>query len=160
MTALRPDEVCSMLRLLLLFYGIASLINAAPAHACSFDRLSDEQLFARASTVLVAHVVRTEEALGLSPLSDKPEVIVEASFRVIEVLKGPLPTDGKVKSFMPRNGNCSVLLLPATDYLFFLNNDLNFVEISDGSRPIFLEGAEIVVSETKILLQRLRAISK
>jgi hypothetical protein len=93
--------------------------------------------------------------MGLSPLSDKPEVIVEASFRIVEVLKGQPPKDGKVKSFVPLGGNCSVTLVAATDYLFFLNNDLNFVAIFDGSRPIYLWH-----SEHKVLLERLRALSK
>jgi hypothetical protein len=140
-----------------LFYviGLVLLLIAAPAHACTFDRLSHEQLFARASTVFVAHVVRTEEAMGLSPLSDKPEVIVEASFRIVEVLKGQTPKDGKVKSRVPLGGNCSIELLAAIDYLFFLNNDLNFVLMPDGSRPIYLW-----FSEHNVLLQRLRALPK
>ena len=93
--------------------------------------------------------------MGLSPLSDKPEVIVEASFRIVEVLKGQPPKDWKVKSRVPLGGNRSIELSAAIDYLFFLNNDLNFVLPADGSRPIYLW-----FSEHNVLLQRLRGLPR
>src|SRR5206468_12041125 len=115
----------------LFFYviGLVLLLIAAPAHACSFDRLSPLQLFARASTVFVAHVVRTEEAMGLSPLSDKPEVIVEASFRIVEVLKGQPPKDGKVKSRVPLGGNCSIELLSMAANILMVQFPPNYVRL-------------------------------
>ena len=82
-------------------------------------------------------------------------VVVEASFRIVEVLKGRPPKDGKVKSRVPLGGNCSIELLAAIDYLFFLNNDSNFVLLPDGSRPIYRW-----FSEHNVLLERLRALRK
>jgi hypothetical protein len=149
-----------MRRLLLVVYvvGAALLGNASSARACSYEPRSDKQLFAKASTVFVARVVRTEEAMGPSPLGDKPEPLVEATFRVVETLKGRPPGDGKVKSLRWSNGNCSVLLVAGHDYLFFLHDD-NYVLLGLGSRPIVLEGVESVTAETKTLLQRLRTLS-
>lgn len=149
-----------MPRLLLLLHLIALvlLVNTAPVRACSFERLSDEQLFSRASTVFVARIVRTDEATGLLSLSDKPEAIVEASFRVIEVLKGQPPQNGKVKSRAWGGGNCSVPLVAATDYLFFLHGN-EYVLLPGGSRIILLEGVQSVVGETESVLERLRALS-
>lgn len=149
-----------MARILGLLYviGAALFSNVAPAHACSYEHRSDEELFARASTVFVAHVVRTEEAKGLSPLSSEPEPIVEASFRLVETLKGQPPGDGKIKSLRWSNGNCSVLLVAGFDYLFFLHGD-SYVLVGLGSRPIILEGADSVTAETRNLLQSLRALS-
>jgi hypothetical protein len=107
-----------MQRFLLLLLFVAMLVNTTSVRACSYERLSVEQLYAKASTVFVAHIVRTEEAAGLSPLSVKPEAIVEATFRLVENLKGQPPPDGKVKSLVWSNGNCSVLLAAGLDYLF------------------------------------------
>ena len=96
--------------------------------------------------------------MGPSPLGGKPEPLVEATFRVVETLKGKPPGDGKVKSLRWSNGNCSVLLVAGLDYLFLLYED-NYVLLGGGSRPVLLEGAESVTAETKSLLQRLRALS-
>ena len=150
-----------MPRFLLLLCLVASavLVNTAPVRACSYERLSDEQLYAKASMVFVARVVRTEEAKGLSPLSGEAEPIVEATFRLVETLKGQPPPDGKVKSLVWSNGNCSVLLVAALDYLFFLHGD-SYALIGGGSRPIVIEGVESMTAETKSLLQRLRALSE
>jgi hypothetical protein len=142
--------------LFLLLVASVVLVNTTPVRACSYEKFSDEQLFAKASAIFVAHVTRTEEATGASPLSGKREVIVEGSFRVIETLKGQAPADGKVKSPIWSNGNCGVLLVAAVDYLFFLHDD-NYVLIPGGSRSIVLDGAESV--ETSSLLQGLRALS-
>ncbi len=149
-----------MPRLLLLLYliGSALLVDATPARACACARLSEEQLFAQASSVFVAHVFRSEEATGLAPLvSDKPTTIVEASFRTVEILKGKPPPSGKVKGLTLRY-DCSVLLYPAMDYLIFLHDD-DFVLACGGSRSISLEGHDSVTILSKNLLQRLRALS-
>ena len=96
--------------------------------------------------------------MGLSPLGGKPEPLVEATFRIIETLKGEPPVDGKIKSLVWSNGNCGVLLVAALDYLLFLHGD-NYVLIGGGSRPISLEGVESVTAETRSLPQSLRALS-
>ena len=82
-----------VLVLLLYFVGSLLLGNTTSAWACSYERRSDGQLFAKASAVFIAHVVRTEETTGVSPLSDKPEPLVEATFRLVETLKGRPPPD-------------------------------------------------------------------
>jgi hypothetical protein len=147
------------LLLLLCLIGSALLVDASPARACLCERSSDEELFAMASSVFVAHVFRSEEATGLVPLlGDKPETIVEASFRTVEVLKGQPPPSGKMKA-LTWSSSCSVLLYPAVDYLIFLRDD-DFVLPCAGSRSISLEGHESVTTVSKSLLQRLRALPR
>jgi len=142
--------------LLLCLIGSAWLINATPARACVCERFSEEQLFAKARSVFVAHVFRSEETTGLAPLiSDKPVAIVEARFRAVEILKGRPPPSGTVKS-LTMDYSCSVLLYPATDYLLFLHDD-DFVLACGGSRSIGLEGHDTVSTN---LLQKLRALAR
>jgi hypothetical protein len=136
------------------------LITTTPAVACStLEPISDAQLFARASSVFVAHVFRTEETTGKSPLPGGSEVLVEANFRVVETLKGRPPTDGKVRSFVWGPGNCNVFLIAGFDYLFFIGDD-TFVLSLDGSRIITLKGYKDVVRKTEDLLESLRVLSR
>jgi hypothetical protein len=130
------------------------LANATPAHSCSYEKFSDEQQYERASTVFIAHVFRTEEAREPSPLSIEPEPIVEATFRLVETLKGKPPAEGKVKSTRFSNGNCSVFLIAGVDYLFFLHDETgSYALLPGGSRPILIEGADSVTAKAKNLLQ-------
>lgn len=149
----------SALRLLLMahFTMVALLANPTLAAACSCIRSSDEQHFAQASSVFVAHVVRSEEAIGLSPYSpDKPEKIIEASFTTVEILKGQPPISGKVKS-KTWDWSCAVLLYPAVDYLIFLQGN-DFITACGGSRSVILQGADEVTTKTRKLLEGLRAL--
>jgi hypothetical protein len=134
------------------------------ASACSFATPppSDEELFAKASAVFIGHVYRVEEAgtthdileeakekvrakADLSSIEtmaiqnefekSAPSPLVEGTFRVIEVLKGRLPADSKVRS-LPFVF-CGGAVVAGVDYLFFLYGD-NFVFPSpiNGTRPL------------------------
>lgn len=151
-------QMTKCLRLLLLLITSAIWANTVPLRACSYERLSDDQLFANATAVFVARVVRTEEARGVSPLTGEPEPIVEATFRLAEILKGQPPPDTKVKSRVWGIGNCAVPLIAAQDYLIFLRGD-SFVLLEGGSRPIMLHGVKSAIADTESLLQRLRKLS-
>jgi hypothetical protein len=139
-----------MPRFLFLLYlaGANLLANTTPARACSWE-WSSEELLAKASAVFVARVVGTHEVAGT----------IEATFRLIEVLKGQPPTDAKVKDLACAAGNCSVCLVAATDYLSFLYKD-NDVHLPGGSRPIVLHGVGREANETRELLRRLRPLSR
>jgi len=74
-------------------------LEMSAASACSWDRtITDEQLFDRASTVFIAHVIRTEEIEPPSSGLDVP--IVQATFRTIEVFKGQPPADSSFRSLL------------------------------------------------------------
>jgi hypothetical protein len=105
-----------------LLIALLFLANPAAGLACSYGDLpdSDEELFASASTVFLARVVRTEEVKGLSP---SMPTMVEATFRVVEIFKGQPPRDGKVSSGRLEEANCSADLRAAQDYVFFLGED-------------------------------------
>ena len=118
---------------LLPLIGSVLLLSAVPARACK--QPSDEWLFARASAVFLARVVRTDEAWGVTPLGGEPEVIVEGTLRIIEVFKGQPPKDGKVKAAAAQP--CGpVPLWTAMDYVFFLYDDHNFLLPNGGSVPL------------------------
>src|SRR5689334_3680463 len=117
-----------MRRLLPLIGALLLLARTGAANACLRVGLPppDEEMFAKASAVFIAHVFRVEETgttrvlaeqamemleerkSGLSGPeeaaartrieSEPPVPLVEASFRVVEVLKGHPPGDGKVRS--------------------------------------------------------------
>jgi hypothetical protein len=129
--------------------------GAAPVHACK--QPSDEWLIAEASTVFFAHLVRTEEVWGPTPMSDKPEALVEGTFRIVEVLKGQPPKDGKIRG-LPWSF-CSVPLMAATDYIFLLYGDSNFAFPNRGSGTIRPNGNDgIIAGATATKVERLRAL--
>jgi hypothetical protein len=138
----------------LLMWGIG-----AAASACSAPDApkTTEEKFARATAVFVAHMVRTEEA-GLMVMGNHKEPIIEGTFRVIEVLKGRPPEDGKVRSPPYGPGNCTIPLMAGMDYVFFLgpsDNKQNFVTWITGSFGTFNLGG----TEPKRILDELRKLS-
>jgi hypothetical protein len=110
-------------------------------------------LFAQASTVFTAHLLRTEEISA--KIAHHSEPVVEAAFRTIEIFKGQPPTDGKIMSPVYLPGNCSVPLLAGSDYLIFLY-DSNVVLMLPGGTEMFwnLEGIE-----AKRILNELRELA-
>lgn len=146
-----------------LYFAFAMLLLAGmeAAIACSYapgyGPPSDEELFAKASTVFVGRLVRVEEAgvvsvrelLAFPPwtkVEARPprEVIeslppwpaVEATFRVVEVFKGQPPADGKIRA--PVGNYCTgPLLWAGSDHVFFLYEG-NFVRSLEESRPAFI----------------------
>jgi hypothetical protein len=145
-----------MLRNLLLGAALLLLAGTTAAMACSTTQPppTTEEQFAKATRVLVARIVRTEEARMVLPPADEMP-IVEGTVRVIEILKGQPPEDGKVRSLVYGPGNCTIPLLAGWDYVFFLYEDKNFVQWLGGSVGNWsLEG-----KEAKSLLEKLRKLS-
>jgi hypothetical protein len=68
---------------------------------------------------------------------------VQATFRLIEVLKGQPPADGKVKGPIPFM--CMRPLLAAVDYVIFLNEGDNVIvwALDRGTRPLPLDLAKL-----------------
>jgi hypothetical protein len=155
--ATQPVGTSFMRRQLFFLLAILLCAKAEPAVACS--RLdsppSNEELFAKASTVFVGHVIRVEEAdaisvnewLAFPPWvrseqpskktleSLRPIPAVKATFRVVEVFKGQPPAYGKIRA--PVGNYCSgPVLLVGSDQVFFLY-DSDLIRSSDETRPAF-----------------------
>ena len=123
-----------------LFLALAMLLLARmeAGSACSYPPgygpPSDEERFAKASTIFVGHLVRVEEAglvradeAGLAGGSQlvPPWPALEGTFRVVEVFKGQPPADGKIRA--PRWFTCGApVLMVGEDIVFFLHEG-NFV---------------------------------
>jgi hypothetical protein len=131
-------------KVLSLVLAMLLLGRLAVAGACqSSDPQSDEQLFANASTVFIGHIFRIEEAEA--PLKVKGAngsrafPAVEATFRLVEVLKGEPPADRKVRDFVAHFDTCLRPLVVGYDYLVFLNEGSNAVvwEFDAGTRILF-----------------------
>src|SRR5262245_22220737 len=145
----------------LCLWVVVILASIHTASACSpVDRdPTTEQLFAKATTVFVAHIVHTEESQIV--FLGNTESVIEATFRTIEVLKGRPPEDGKVRSLVYGPGNCTIPILAGWDFVFFLRQDAsiddhhNLVWWPTGSFGTFnLEG-----TEPKRILQELRNLA-
>jgi hypothetical protein len=135
------------------------LFGASPTYACStLDTIqgrepSKEEQFAQASAVFVAHVTHVVEIDAKRRSADEP--VLEATFRVIEVLKGQPPPDNKVKSYGYRPGNCTVPMFAGMDYVFFLREGAqDFVDWPSGTETFF----NINDTKAQALLNQLRAL--
>jgi len=113
------------------------------AGACQIsDPHTDEQLYAKASAVFVGRIFRTEEVEGRLEFAGTVDLrvvpLVEATFRLVEVLKGDPPVDRKIRGLIGHS-TCGVSLLVGFDYLIFLNEGSNFVvsEPDAGTRALF-----------------------
>ena len=110
------------------------------ASACSMvNPPSDEELFAKASTVFVGHIFRTEEIEIQIPMPGGPGTRVpamEGTFRLVEILKGEPPADRKVISSLP--DMCVQWLMVGLDYLIFLDEGSNIIvsALDKGTRPL------------------------
>jgi hypothetical protein len=103
------------------------------AIACSFALPSVEKLYAGASAVFVGALISVEEAGVVSAGELPPRIAVEATFRVIEVLKGDPPANGKIRA--PTFEACGPVLLVGWEYVFFLYED-NFIRSWEGALPV------------------------
>jgi hypothetical protein len=129
-------------------------------------------MFAKASTVFIARVVRVEEA-GLVSLHElqayppwrraeelpnrtiesvPPWPAIEASLRIVEVLKGQPPADGKVRA--PRYVLCGgTMILAGLDHVFFLFEG-NFVHAWTAGRVPTRGQADAYVDRLRELSKR------
>jgi hypothetical protein len=132
------------------------LLSIRGASACSWDRtVSHEQLFAQATSVFIGHIVRTAEVEA--SFDGQRETIIEGAVRVVEVLKGPPPADGKIRSRIWGPGNCTIPIMAGIDYLLFVYED-NFISLPGGSTPLPSLKEDLQDNETKRLLRSLRQL--
>jgi hypothetical protein len=104
------------------------------AAACSVSLPSVEKLYAGASAAFVGRLVRIEEA-GVVSTGEllPPRMDVEATFRVVEVLKGEPPAGGKLRA--PIFEACGPILLAGWEYLFLLHEG-NFIRSWERAIPV------------------------
>jgi len=139
----------------------AAVLAAASADLSACSTIPPELSYEQASTVFVGHIIRTEEAEALRESADSPPIpVVEASLRVMEVLKGKPPMDGKVKTAVATI-SCNAPLIRGFDYVIFLHSE-------DSLRPPNL-GAYLLSSldrdpafgtDTRRVLEKLRSLSR
>jgi hypothetical protein len=124
-----------MRKLAYLLVAMPLLGTLEAADACTDRLLSYEQLLAKASTVFIGRIIRTEEAGTVQEYSHmSPVPVVEGTFRVVGVLKGEPPTNGKVKAIASLH--CNVRLLAGQSYAIFLYGD-NFIRSHhEGTTPV------------------------
>jgi hypothetical protein len=157
-----------MCKLLYVLLGVLLLGKPEAASACQMENPpSDEQLYAKASTVFVGRIFRTEEievqreapdAGGSRTLS-----AVEATFRLVETLKGDPPVDRKIRHRVEYFNTCLRPLLVGFDYLIFLNAGSTFVvdEFDAGTRILFAWRIEDTYCQGRqCVLEKLRALGK
>ena len=117
---------------------------ASESMACSFERRSDEQLFAAAKTVFRARV--TEARLGTldSPFKKGEKIgVVEAKYEILEVLKGEPPRSGVVRDLTFGPGNCGLGIFVGTEYVL-MPAEQDMVLSPTGSFGYFnAEGAQV-----------------
>ncbi len=169
------EPKCSFLKLLTRSVVLCSLALSlvSPAQACSFDRYGDsaEDFYKTAKTAFIAHVTKTEEKFIVDPERSKERNrYIEATFEVIEVLKGKPPESGTVHDLVLGIGNCSIGLVAGLDYLFMPDENTknerekmskygvtayNYVGLPTGSRML----PSIEHKKTIELLNKLRALT-
>jgi hypothetical protein len=125
--------------------GLAALLVASSAAACSsLKHPSAEELFAKATSVFRARVTEARLATFANPMKSAERVeVVEARYEITEVFKGNPSPSGVVRDLPFGPGNCSLGLLPGTEYVFFPGEN-DFVLIYSGSFAFFnAEGSEV-----------------
>ncbi len=117
--------------------------------------MSREEQFAHATSVFIGHIVQTKEIEDT--IDGQPEMIIEGTFRVVEMLKGSPPANGKIKSRVYGPGNCTIPIMAGTDYLLFIHED-SLVSFVSGSGVLLTLNEVLQDNETKQLLQVLRQL--
>lgn len=151
-----------MRKLLYVLFAMLLLGRLEAASACSdrYPPRSDADLFAKASAVFVAHIVRADEIRMQHPDGDEGGVpAVEATFRLVEVLKGRPPADGRVREPLPHI--CTRSLLVGLEYVIFLDGDILWAK-DEGTRPLFdgPTAEDKWCSRKQCQLEKLRALAK
>ncbi|WP_257167255.1 hypothetical protein [Bradyrhizobium sp. SRS-191] len=136
-----------------------TIAQISPAAACSSlsGPSSEEQLFAKATSVFVAHVTSVAEIAAPDDVRKHYPQILEASINTIEVIKGQPPADAKVRSLPLGYGNCTLPLLAGADYIFFFQDQLSYVTFVTGSAGPILN---LAGTEVRGRLERLRSLAK
>jgi hypothetical protein len=132
------------------------LCDISSGLACSAIPMTKEEHFQKASAVFVAHMIRVEETAGVG-LFGNADHIVEGTFRALEILKGKVPADQKIRSDIYAGANCTVPIFAGLDYLIFLYEETQGYVYWPGGTELFLN---IDGSEPQALLNRLRALKQ
>jgi hypothetical protein len=136
------------------FVFIISLLTTYGASACSWRETTYEDKFRRAISIFTAHVVSTEEKV--EPSADIMDGrVIYATVKVVEMFKGQPPADGRVKSGVFSNGNCTIPIMAGNDYLIFLYED-SLVHFPGGSTLLASLKADLQDEQTKRLLRILK----
>lgn len=138
---------------------VVSIAQVSPGSACSSAKPipTDEELLARASAVVVAHLTSVEEIDVPANMKGAYNTIVEASVSTIESIKGSPPKNGKVRSAPFGYGNCTLPLLAGADYILFLNEKDPYITSLSGSTGPILNLDAVEVRER---LAKLRSLAK
>jgi hypothetical protein len=138
------------------FAFIVFLAFAVPASACKFVQRSPEELMTASPVVFRAQVVQVNAAVvrtlpGQSqPGQSQPQELIEARYKVLEVLKGKPSLTGIVRDG-PADSKCSLRLSVGAEYLF----------IPDNQQMVFLPtGSFKLIANEKAAEQRLQALRK
>ena len=124
-----------MRKLVYLLAAVPLLGKLEAASACTFGFFTYEQHLAKASTAFIGRILRTEEAGTMRESDDSsPEPAVEGTFRVVGVLKGEPPADGKVRA--SASMHCNVPLRAGQDYAIFLYGD-NLIRRDGGTTHLW-----------------------
>jgi len=143
--------------------AVLMLAGATVAGACSMPNApsTTEEKFARATAVLVARIVRTEEAA--IALGDRTWSVVEGTFRTIEVLKGQAPQDQKIRSLVYGPGNCTIPILAGWNYVLFLGPGGPFIDADDKNLIWWTNGSfpapNLEAKDIEEELEKLRELS-
>lgn len=125
--------------------ALFALLIASSAAACSLlKRHTNEELFGKASSAFRARITEAKLVSFANPMNPAERVeVVEAKYEVREVFKGTPPASGIVRDLPFGPGNCSLGLLPGTEYVLFPSEN-DFVLIYTGSFGFFnAEGSEV-----------------
>ena len=132
------------------FVFTISLLTVYGASACSWQETTYEDKFRRAISIFTAHVVSTEEKV--EPSADSlDDRLVYGTVKVVEMFKGQPPADGKIKSGVFSNGNCTIPIMAGNDYLIFLYDD-SLVDFPGGSTLLPSLKADLQDEQTKRML--------
>jgi hypothetical protein len=83
---------------------------------------------------------------------------IEGAFRMVEVLKGPPPIGGKIRSLAYNTGNCTIPIMAGSDYLFFVYTENSLISYPGGSRLLLSLHEHNQDQETRQLLRSLRQL--
>lgn len=132
------------------------LLTICGANACSWDHtVTNEQRFADATSVLIGHVVQTEE-IESSAYGER-RTIIQGAVRVVEMLKGPPAANVKIRSLVYGPTNCTIPIVAGFDYLLFVDDD-KLIYYPGGSRVLPSLKEDLQDNETRQLLRSLRQL--
>ena len=144
-------------RVLQAVFLVLLLASSPIGLGCSvLEPISDETHFGKATAVFLARVVRTEARAKPERWGSQDVLVVEGTYKLVEVFKGQPKDEDIVLDLVFGPGNCSLGLMAGLHYLFFIYGDDRFVLWPRGSRGyVNLEGTKV-----KPELEKFRALAR